>query len=120
MMPRLALVLTLSLTTCGTPATTPTGRYIGSATPRTPGPLCESSKATAQIRNSVVIFTPDDGTWILEGLANPDGTLTADHSRIGVNKQPYDTTFEAHWTPTTITGTYKTPRCTFTVDLKRI
>ena len=114
-----ATALLLPMAACGTASPTPTGRYIGPVTPTTTSEFCQPSKGVLQIRAQIVIFTPDEGTWILDGIANPDGTLTADHSRVTPSKQIYDTTLEARWTPQTITGTYKTPRCTYTVTLTR-
>ena len=116
--PPMSTALLLAAAACST-AATPTGRYLGTSTPTALSSMCQPSKAVAQIRDGVVIFAPDEGTWVLEGAANPNGNLTADHSRIGANNQPYDTSFEANWTPTTITGTYKTPRCTYHVELAR-
>ena len=115
------IALTL-LTACSTaPATPPqlTGRWIGPVIPTTTGRLCTPSQGVAQIKNGAVIFAPDEGTWILNGTATPDGILSADKIGQGVNKQPFPTTLEARWTDTTISGTYKTPRCTFDVRLTR-
>ena len=116
---RSALLLTLlAMAACGAPPTTPGGRYLGTATPFAASPLCRASKAEAQIKDGTLILAPDEGTWILEGLLNTDGTVSADKTQQGANKQPWVTTFEGHWTPTSITGTYKTPRCTFTIGLE--
>lgn len=105
------------LTACAAPSTGPAHRYIGTATPTTPGPLCQASRAEAQIRNGQIILSPDEGTWVLDGLVSSDGAVSADKAVEGFNKQPWETTFQGHWTPLSLTGTYKTPRCTFTLAL---
>ncbi len=124
MTPRIRLAATeiaalLTLSACASSPPTPTGRYLGVVTPTNPGPICTPSKAVAQIRDGIVIFAPDEGTWILDGVANADGTLTADHARQAPSHQLYATTLEARWTTETVSGTYKTPRCTYTVALNR-
>ncbi len=118
-MPRApALIALLALSAC-TGATLAARRWIGEITPTTPGPACAKSTAVAQITDGRLIFTPDEGTWVLRGIAKPDGTLTAELTRPGADKQPFQTRLEATWTPETVTGTYKTPRCTFDVKLTR-
>lgn len=111
----------LALIALGACSSTPitNGRYIGAVTPTTPGPLCPATRGVAKVKDSIITFTPDEGTWVLQGSLEPDGTLSADRSQIGVNKQPWETTLEARWTLTSITGTYKTPRCNYTVTLTR-
>jgi hypothetical protein len=111
------LMLATLATACVGPPTGPAPRYIGTATPTTPGPLCPASTASAQVREGQIVFAPDEGTWLLDGLVNKDGTTTADKTRPGVNKQPWETTFIGKWTPFAMNGTYKTPRCTYTVAL---
>lgn len=95
------------------------GRYVGTATPDRPGPLCTPSRSTLQIApNGVVTFAPDEGTWLLNGILVSD-SITADRTTQGPNRQPYETTLTATRTNDTITGAYKTPRCTYTIALKR-
>lgn len=115
----IGILALLALSACASSSPTPAGRYLGAVTPANPGPLCTPSKAVAQIRDGIVIFAPDEGTWILEGVANADGTLTADHARQTPSRQLYATTLEARWTTDEVSGTYKTPRCTYTVTLTR-
>lgn len=114
-MKRLAAML-FGLAACsvqGSPAT----RFTGTLTSTSASPLCPPSKASLQIREKDIIFAPDEGTWILTGTLAPDNSLIADKSRIGSNNQLYDTTFEGRLAQDKITGTYKTPRCTFNVAL---
>ena len=79
--------------------------------------MCPSSKGSAVVQEDRFQFAPDEGVWILDGIINPNGTVTADRARAATNKQPYITTFEGQWTPTTVTGTYKTPKCSYSVNL---
>ena len=104
-------VTTLLLTACS--QTTPNLRYTGTLTPAKPSPSCQPSRATLTLRDGQVVFTPNEGIWILTGTAQPGGTLTAQHAAIGADKKPFSTTLTATWSPTTAEGTYLTPRCTF-------
>ena len=116
---RLAAIAVIpALAACATPAG-PSGRWIGQVTPKTTGPLCIASRGVLQMRDQLVSFEPNEGTWVLQGEAKPDGTLYADRTTIGADKKPFETTLEGRWTPTTVTATYTTPRCTFTVALSR-
>jgi hypothetical protein len=107
-----------AIVACAGPTTSPARRYIGTATPSTVGPLCPPSKAEAQVREGTIILAPDEGTWVLLGLVSPGGDVSAEKTEQSANKQPWTTTFDGHWTPTTIKGTYTTPRCTFVIDLR--
>jgi len=93
------------------------GRWFGTLTPAPAKPGCDASRASLVLRRTVVLFTPDEGTWTLEGHAAPDGSLTAERSGAGANKQPFATAFNGQVTPAGINGTYTTPRCTFSVAL---
>ena len=112
------LVLLLVLASCAAPPPTADGRWFGTASPAPAKPGCNASRASLVLRRAVVLFTPDEGTWTLEGNAAPDGSLTAERSGIGVSKQPFKTTFKGSVTPAGITGTYITPRCAFAVALQ--
>ena len=114
---RAALPLLL-LCSCGE-GTLVNRRWIGPVTPTTPGKTCTPSTGVAQVTDGKVTFAPDQGTWVLLGTLSADGTILAEHTRPGADKQPYSTTLDAKWTPGLITGTYTTPRCTFTVSLRR-
>jgi hypothetical protein len=115
---RAVLASVLALSACAS-STGPSGRWIGQVIPKIAGPVCVQTRGVLQIRDNLVSFEPNEGTWTLQGEAKPDGTLYADKSQIGTDKKPYETTLEARWTPTTVTGTYTTPRCTFAVNLSR-
>lgn len=115
-LPTLLVIATLAACAAPSPLT---GRWIGQLTPTTPGPTCIASRGLLQLTSGNVTFAPNEGTQILRGEAKPDGSLYADLTLTGANKQPYELTFEARWTPTTITGTYTTPRCSFSVTLSQ-
>ena len=117
-MKRAVVALLTCLAACTT-QTGPGGRFTGTVTPANAGPLCPSSHAYLQIHDGHVIFAPDEGTWVLEGSAGPAGDVTADKSRVAQNNQIYDTTFTGRLSMDSITGTYTTPRCSFTVTLTR-
>ena len=113
---KLQAAMLLCVASCSLPSG-PTTRFTGAITPTTPGPLCPASKASLQIKDKSIVFAPDEGTWILTGTLAPENTLTADKSRVAANNQIYDTTFEGRLSPGKITGTYKTPRCLYSVVL---
>jgi len=96
----------------------PQQRWVGQVTPTTAAPGCAATRGVLLMRETDVVFAPDEGTWVLYGTARP-GTLTAAAGRIGADKKPYDTTLEANWTEAEVTGTYTTPRCTYKVTLTR-
>ncbi len=118
-MKRWLVLLAVSLAACTkTVSVEPSHRYVGTATPSRPGPLCPTTKAEAQVRDGVMLLAPDDGTWTLQGSLAADGTVAADKTIQAASKQPWTTMFQGRWTPTDITGTYTTPRCTFSIALK--
>ena len=112
------LVLLLALASCAAPSPTADGRWFGTANPVPAKPGCNASRASLVLRRAVVLFTPEEGTWTLEGKAAPDGSLTAERGGMGVNKQPFTTTFKGSLTTSGIAGTYTTPRCAFAVALQ--
>lgn len=112
------LIPLLLLAACAA-STTPNGRYVGIATPSTTSELCKSSRPVVQLHDGQALFIPDEATWSLQGTASPAGTLQAERTGQGANKQPYPTRFTANWTAQNITGTYTTPRCTYAVQLVR-
>jgi len=115
MRPLIPLVLLSACTT----STTPNGRYVGTATPNSPSELCKSSRPVLQLHDGQALFIPDEATWSLSGTVSPAGTLQAERTGQGANKQPYPTRFTANWTAQNIIGTYTTPRCTYAVQLAR-
>ena len=116
---RTSLVALVSLLTACARTNGPDGFYSGPLIPVQPAQACEASRATLQIRGDSVIFVPSEGTWVLQGATNADGTITADRSQVGVNKQVFETTFEARRTGDAVAGTYTTPKCRFRVALTR-
>ncbi len=117
--PGLAVGLVLALLAgCAGPAGR-TGAWIGDVTPRAPGPACSKTRGLAEISGDRLTFTPNEGTWLLVGTAEPGGRATAERIQPGANKLPYETRLEGRWTPELITATYTTPRCVFDVALKR-
>ena len=118
------LPLLMLLAACSSGATGPSGRWIGSLAPATPAPECPPVRGVAQAKDGHLLFAPNEGTWVLDGTAAPDGTVTAEHTRPAVgrqsgNRQPYVTRLTGTWTPTTLDGTYTTPSCTYAVRLTR-
>ena len=112
-----AVALATALSACS--VSTTDGRYLGTTTPDRATNLCIPSRSTLQIApDGVVTYAPDEATWILKGTITNE-TITADRVTQGPNRQPYETTLTATRSNDTITGTYKTPRCTYTVTLKR-
>ena len=105
---------------CAAPTGKPTGRWVGSLTPTTPGPACSPTRGVLTVRDGNLTFIPDEGTWVLSGTAAADGAVVAERSRLGANKQPYVTRLSGNWTETTVTGTYTTPVCTAAVNLDRL
>ena len=80
-------VTLLTLAACALPDAGPSGRWIGSVTPKTAGPLCTPTRGVLQMRGHLVKFEPNEGTWTLDGEAKPDGSLYADHATIGADKK---------------------------------
>ena len=119
--PTLALVpvLLAALASCAAPAPNADGRWYGTLTPAPARPGCTIGRASLVVRRAVALFNPNEGTWTLEGRAAPDGSVSAERGGMGANKQAFTTTFSGHATPATVTGTYTTPQCTFTVALRQ-
>jgi len=112
------LLLTLLLTACAS-AATPDARYVGSETPMIPSGLCKPGRAALRMRDGNVLFVPDEATWTLTGMADHSGTLRAERIGHGVSKQSYLTRFTGTWTAEAVSGTYVTPRCTYSIQLAR-
>ena len=64
-----------------------------------------------------VTFAPDEGTWLLRGTIAADGAIDAERITAAASKQAYETRFTGKLNGSTITGTYKTPKCTYEVNL---
>ena len=109
----------LGLAACG--SSSPDLRWIGPLTATANPALCPPTKGVVLLREGRVTFTPDQGTWVLTGIANPDGTMQADRDRLTSSRRNgvYETHLDAKWTEAQVNGTYTTPRCTYTVALTR-
>lgn len=117
-MKSITLYLLLLLTACTSPPI-PNGSYLGSINPTGPSNSCVPGQATLTIQNGQILFVPNDATWTLEGTADLDGKLQAEHTGRGANKQPYSTRFTGTWTTQTVSGTYTTTKCTYAANLVR-
>ena len=115
-MRRLAPLLLLAA--CVGPSATD-GSWFGAMTPEQASPACRPGRASLVASRGAVLFTPDEGTWTLDGTVAPGGAITAGRMTTGANKQPYATTLTAGLTGGAITGTYATPRCRYAVTLTR-
>ncbi len=60
-----------------------------------------------------MLFIPFEGTWTMDGEANPNGIVEGSRSTVGADKKSYDTRFDGTWTRSAVEGNYVTPRCTF-------
>lgn len=105
-------VLLMVLSAC-TVSDVPRMRYLGMMVPDTVSPLCKTARAFLQIRNGTMLFIPNEGTWKVEGEAQPNGVLEGGRSESGVDKKTYDTRFNGHWSQDRAEGVYLTPRCRF-------
>lgn len=112
-----ALVPLLLLAACSSTTTAADGRWFGTATPDPARPGCAASRPSLIVIRGAALFTPDEGTVTLQGKIGPDGSLTAERTGIGANKQPYISQFTAKPSESGWTGTYTTPRCAFAVVL---
>ncbi len=81
--------------------------------------MCKSSRSVLQLHDGLALFIPEEATWSLQGTVSPAGTLQAERIGQGANKKPYPTRFTGTWTTQSVSGTYTTPRCTYTVQLAR-
>jgi hypothetical protein len=116
-MRRLALLLLLA--TCASPTASTDGEWFGDMTPDQAPPNCPPGRASLVLRRASALFTPNEGTQTLNGTITPEGTVTAARNTTGADKKPYTVTLAAHVEGGSITGTYATPRCRYTVRLRR-
>jgi len=116
-MRRLAPLLLLAA--CGAPAPATDGRWFGTMQPDPATAGCQPGRASLVVMRNAVLFTPDEATRTLEGIAAPDGAITAGRTTTGADKKPYVTRLAARLADGAITGTYATPRCRYAITLKR-
>lgn len=79
---------------------------------------CPPTQGTLIIQNNQAIFAPADTTWILTGKTLGEN-LELTRSRPSFDHKLYVTTLKATLSSDHISGTYSTPSCTYTVDLKQ-
>lgn len=114
-MHRLALLLLLAA--CASPTASTDGEWLGDMTPDQASPGCPPGRASLVSKRAAALFTPNEGTQTLTGTITPEGTVTAIRSTTGADKKPYTVTLAARIGNGSITGTYATPRCRYTVRL---
>ncbi len=114
-MTRTILLASLALTACSI-RDRPESRFHGQLTPTAPSARCQPTQAVLLLRDGKFTFAPDEGTWVLEGLATSQN-LEAKRSRPTPDHKSYDTELKATWTEAEIHGAYTTPFCTYRVDL---
>ena len=112
------LVPLILLTACGASVASD-GRWLGTMTPDPAAPGCEPGRASLVATRGAVLFTPNEGTLTLQGAAAPDGPVTAIRTTTGADKKPYVLRLAARLDGDRIAGTYTTPRCSYTVTLRR-
>lgn len=108
------LLLALMLAAC---AATPPALYTGELTPIYG--VCEPpSHATLRVRDSQLVFTPNEGTLVLRGQVTQGAPLVATWSPDRPS-QGQHWRFSAPPAPpgAPLRGTYTTPRCTYAVVL---
>ncbi|GAC1346185.1 MAG: hypothetical protein NVSMB18_27710 [Acetobacteraceae bacterium] len=115
--PLLALAPAL-LALAGCANSGPAQRWIGDLTAPNPA-NCPPTRGVLLLRAGQATFAPTEGTWVLLGFVDDDGTIEADRSRRVSNTATYETKLTARRTDAAVTGTYTTPRCTYRVDLTR-
>jgi len=93
-------------------------RFIGDLTPTANATDCPTTRGVLVMRKGTVTFAPDEGTWVLDGVAGPE-TLSASRSRVTSDHKTYKTDLQARWSESAVQGTYTTPRCTYRVALAR-
>ncbi len=113
-----SLLLGLAASAC-TPRVSPDLRWIGKLTPKDNPTACPPTTAVIILHDGHVTFTPDEGTWVLTGTATAAGAMEATRSRQTSGAKLYETSLEARWTESKVTGTYTTPRCTYAVALPK-
>lgn len=79
---------------------------------------CPPTQGTLIVQNGQAIFAPADTTWTLTGKALGE-KLELTRSRPSFDHKLYVTTLKATMSSDRVSGTYSTPSCTYTVDLKQ-
>ena len=108
----------LALSACIPTPTGANGRWIGPLMPIA-GTCDAASQAVLLVSPKQATFSPNTGTLLLRGHADPVGHITADLRTVGMNHQPYVLYFNGVLEGDRIVGTYLTPRCRASVALAR-
>lgn len=77
---------------------------------------CPSTKATLTANDTDAVFSPSEGTWTLSGQIR-DGKVEFTRSRPGVEHRTYSTALNARIVGDVVSGTYRTPACTYSVAM---
>lgn len=115
---RNAALLLPALLTAGCALETQDVTYTGTSTP-VAGTCAPPSRATLTIRHDAVLFAPSSGVLTLAGHASPAGAITAQATRPDMDHRPYALSLSATLVGERITGSYRTPACTYAVSLSR-
>jgi hypothetical protein len=110
-------IISLALLVYGCSANQPI-TFSGQIVPQT-GACDAAAPAVLIKRGHYVQFTPHEGVLILNGQAAPDGTIHASLDTQGPDRKPYPLLLDATLAGQTIAGKYVTPRCRYTVTLRR-
>ncbi len=111
---RIALCLAVPLGAC---AGTRTESYFGKVTPGVG--VCDPAQAASlTIRRDQVRFAPTQGVLVLSGNMAANGAITASLTVPDMNRKPTQYKLLARLAGDEITGSYVTPRCTSTINLK--
>ena len=110
------LAATCLLTAC---AGGPPTAYVGKLTPLA-GTCDVLNRATVNRNGETVQFTPQEGVTVLEGTISRSGAIAASAQTMGMNRQPYRLAFTGVLHGQTMSGTYVTPRCRYSVLLQAV
>ena len=114
-------LLLMMLAACAAPND---GHFVGTVT--TTQGICGlgfdaqgKAQATLMVRGEAVQFIPSDGVLVLDGHVNGAGHVLAGSNATGADKKPFPQVFEGDRDGERVRGTFATPRCRASVDLKR-
>lgn len=93
-------------------------RYTGLTVPN--GACGTTSSATLTIARNRFAFAPSDGTLIITGTIGENSLLQGDLATTGADHKPFVMHLSAKLDGEAVSGTYTTPRCTFTVALAQV
>ncbi len=108
------VLVTLALFGCSADAPV---TYAGDLTP-TAGTCDPPGRAVLIRRGHYIQFTPRQGVLILDGQVSPAGQIAAETTAPGADRKPYCLALSATLSGQTVSGTYVTPRCRYTVEMR--